>query len=389
MAVSSSSAMVSSFQAVNQSLGALGSFKRTASQAQLPGAGASILAGNFEQMTFSVKIATTHTGQGTFSTYAQPSFEDMYIETYAQPSFEDMYIENRDEYRSNCTTPQLPLLRIPELAYTYEDSPWCSSSSGSTYSTQSDGSRISFGVPRIRSQSQVTVPQDWPSKFEPHLSPHIAKATPLESYSPSIEPNRIEEDTRSILGSRQQFDVPKWGGTYDLKQTQTVNNPICDSQITSATSNTAIGGKEMMKIHNLVSDSPTFPCLIASCPSPCRKFLGRKAQIGHYELFHPALLLRCEFEDCNENGGAFIAESDRDEHYNSYHWRTSNERPPIIETQKDVREPGDFRCENESNSTDISHLKEHASPEGEIKEDVKIKIEDSTVDSEAHNIQNL
>jgi hypothetical protein len=110
MEVSSSSTVASSFQAVNQSLGALGSFKRTASQAQLPEAGTSILAGNFEQMTFSVEIAPGHTGQDTFSTHSQPSFEDMYI-------------ENRDEYRSNCGTPQLPILRIPELAYTYEDSP--------------------------------------------------------------------------------------------------------------------------------------------------------------------------------------------------------------------------------------------------------------------------
>jgi hypothetical protein len=210
---------------------------------------------------------------------------------------------------------------------------------------------------------------------------------PQEPCSPSIEPNRIGEDTRSILASRQQFDVPKWVGTYDLKQTQTENNPLYDSQIISATSNIAIGGKEMMKIQNLVSDLPTFPCLIASCPSPCRKFLSRKAQIGHYELFHPALLLRCEFEDCNEYGGAFIAESDRDEHYNSHHRRTI-ERAHITETQKDVGKHGESRRENEPHSTDISHQKEHLSPECEVKE-VKIKIENSTVDSEAYKIQRL
>jgi hypothetical protein len=374
MAVSSSSAMASSFQAVNQSLGALGSFKRTASQAQLPGAGTSILAGNFEQMIFSVKIATSHTGQGTFSTHPQPSFEDMNI-------------ENKDESQSNYATLQLPLLSIPELEYTYEDSPWCSSASDSTYSTQSDGPRIScFGVPRIRSQSQVTVPQDWPSKFEPQLSPHIAKAMLQESCSPSIKPIRIEEDTGSIPAFRQQFDVPKWVGSYDLKQTQTENNPLCDSQITSATSNIAIGGKEMMKIQNLISDWSTFPCLIASCPSPGRIFLSRKAQIGHYELFHPALLLRCEFEDCNEHGGAFVAESDRDEHYNSHHRRTHLERPHITETQKDIRKPGEFRRESEPDSTDTSHQKEHVSPECEVKE-VKIKTEKSTDDSEAYKIQ--
>jgi hypothetical protein len=337
----------------------------------LPGAGTSILAGNFEQMIFSVKIATSHTGQGTFSTHSQPNFEDMNI-------------ENKDEYGSNYATLQLPLLSIPELEYTYEDSPWCSSASDSTYSTQSDGPRIScFGVPRIRSQSQVTVPQDSPSKFEPDLSPHIAKAMPQESCSPSIEPIRIEEDTSSIPVFRQQFDVPMGVSTYDLKRTQTENNPVCDSQITSATSNIAIGGKEMMKIQNLISDSPTFPCLIASCPSPGRKFPSRKAQIGHYELFHPALLLLCEFEDCSEHGGAFISESDRDEHYNSHHLRTPIERPHITEIQKDVRKPPEFRHENEPDSTDTSRQKEHVSPKCEV----KIKIDNSTVGSEAYKIQ--
>jgi len=49
-------------------------------------------------------------------------------------------------FTSYTTTPQLPLLKIPEdytpgLSYTREDSSWCSSASDSTYSTQSDGLR--------------------------------------------------------------------------------------------------------------------------------------------------------------------------------------------------------------------------------------------------------
>lgn len=59
----------------------------------------------------------------------------------SQPGFGDFYIESAD------ASPILPLLRIPEetytpaLSYTQDNSPWCSSSSDSTYSTQSDGSR--------------------------------------------------------------------------------------------------------------------------------------------------------------------------------------------------------------------------------------------------------
>jgi hypothetical protein len=57
------------------------------------------------------------------------------------------------------------------------------------------------------------------------------------------------------------------------------------------------------------------------------------------------------------------------------------------ELPNDVWEPGELRRKNEP--SDISHQKELVSPECKIKEIIKIKIEDSTVDSEVYKIQSL
>lgn len=127
------------------------------------------------------------------------------------------------------------------------------------------------------------------------------------------------------------------------------------------------------------------------CPSPNPRFLSRKAQIGHYELYHSALLLRCEFEDCNGHAGAFIEESDREKHYNSHHLRASIERPERARTPRPGYECRERNRENETSCTDgpIGQQKgQHVFQECEMKEVLKIKIEESS-DSEGCKIQGV
>jgi hypothetical protein len=106
-------------------------------------------------------------------------------------SFDDPYSEGQSSTFSHYTTatPQLPLLRIPEDNWnpglSYTNSPWCSSASDSTYSTQSDSSR---GAPhwahRGRSLSVATLP-DWPVPTATHWPSHAITATHQDLRSPA------------------------------------------------------------------------------------------------------------------------------------------------------------------------------------------------------------
>jgi hypothetical protein len=150
-------------------------------------------------------------------------------------------IASRDSLASMICTPKptiltslITLLRMPchscefrkrriYLAYTQENSPWCSSASDSNYSTQSDGSRTGRQWSlRARSASVHTVP-DWPTNTA-QFSPHNIIGTPqdlrngqfdsiLEQYETPYTSPRM---TPSSL-SRHLLDVPSsnsFGGYY-------------------------------------------------------------------------------------------------------------------------------------------------------------------------------
>jgi hypothetical protein len=93
--------------------------------------------------TFTGENITEMPNQNNFSRPAPSGFEDMNFEGGAQ--------------FLNYITTQLPLLRIPEetyipsSSYTQDNSPWCSSTSDSTFSNHSDGSRNGRHWPRGRS----------------------------------------------------------------------------------------------------------------------------------------------------------------------------------------------------------------------------------------------
>ena len=213
---SSSNTITSSFPAVNYSAGPGFSNKRSAGQAQLPetdsyepaspGSGPRA-PGNYNQMA----------SQSNFSGGAPSQFDGVYRGG------------GNGHFSSYSTTPQLPLLRIPEeiytpgLSHTQDNSPWCSSASDSTYSTQSDGPRNNpQWSQRGRSASIATIP-DWPGTTT-HWSPNASSATPQDLRSPAFESMLDHFDTpymspRMTPPSRGHhlLDVPgpgAFGGIY-------------------------------------------------------------------------------------------------------------------------------------------------------------------------------
>ncbi|KAK0116697.1 hypothetical protein ONS96_012549 [Cadophora gregata f. sp. sojae] len=221
--------ITSSFQAVNFSP-ASGN-KRSATQAQLPdsdgypstspGPSTSRTTGSFDRMP----------DQSNFSSDVQQVFGDAFGEG------------GTSQFTNYTTAPQqplLPLLRIPEENWipglSYNNSPWCSSASDSTYSTQSDCSRNGpHLIPRDRSQSIATLP-DWPLSAGTHWSPHGLSTTPQEIRSPGYDAvlERYETHTpfasprmNSPISSRGQLlDVPNSYGnffmeTHPLQELQT------------------------------------------------------------------------------------------------------------------------------------------------------------------------
>jgi len=141
----------------------------------------------------------------------------------AQPLFEEAYSEGGSGHFSGyATTPHLPLLRIPEETWvpglSYNNSPWCSSASDSTYSAQSDSSR-KYG----RSGSIATLP-DWSATgAAPHWSPHPMSGTPQDLRSPPFDPMLEQYDasyvsprmTPPLSARSHHLDVPTaYGGVF-------------------------------------------------------------------------------------------------------------------------------------------------------------------------------
>jgi hypothetical protein len=207
------------------------SHKRTASEADLPGASpysavspaTSRPPPSYDHMSnnFPTSSGPDLTNQGS---YGRP----------AQQEFERMYSEASNTNFTNYNTPHaLPLLRIPEetyipsLSYTQDNSPWCSSASDSTYSTQSEGSRNGrHWSHRARSASINTAP-DWSAAI-PQYSPHGIIGTPQDLRGPQFDALLDQYETPYTsprmtppTSTRQLLDVPNAFGGYYMESVGT------------------------------------------------------------------------------------------------------------------------------------------------------------------------
>ncbi|KUJ15696.1 uncharacterized protein LY89DRAFT_93349 [Mollisia scopiformis] len=170
LTASSYNTITGSFQAINFQ-GSAG-HKRTAGQAQLPDADSYPVS--------SPGVGPSNRQPGGFGN--QMSNQN----TFGASGLDEPYVEGGMNYT---TTPQLPLLRIPEDSWypglSYSNSPWCSSASSSTYSTQSDGSHTGpqLSYTRGRSLSAATLP-DWPAPAAAPYWTHGMTSTPQDIRSP-------------------------------------------------------------------------------------------------------------------------------------------------------------------------------------------------------------
>ncbi|KAL2073702.1 hypothetical protein VTL71DRAFT_11028 [Oculimacula yallundae] len=258
MTAASFNTITSSFQAVNFSPSS--GHKRSASQAQLPDPEA---------------YPGTSTGpsrqSGSFDTLSNGSN----FTTNLQQAFGDPFIESGTAQFSNYTTtpqqPPLPLLRIPEENWipglSYNNSPWCSSASDSTYSARSEL------FPRDRSHSVATL-ADWPLSAGTHWSPHGLSTTPQEIRSPAGFDSGMERFESPFASPRmsspslsrgQLLDVPS---TYPSFYMDTVGTPTLPTYISkplaqhfpaspSRATNPGLdihgGKKDLVESHNLGS----------------------------------------------------------------------------------------------------------------------------------------
>lgn len=180
LTASSYSTITSSFQAVNFQ-GSAGS-KRTASQAHLP-----------ESDSYPVSSPGAGPSNRPSGSYDHQMTDQNSFGASGQSGFDEPYVEGGMNYT---TTPQLPLLRIPEDNWipglSYNNSPWCSSASSSNYSTQSDGSRTGPQLyNRGRSLSVATLP-DWSTSAAAPYWSHGMNNTPQDTRSPGFVDSILE-----------------------------------------------------------------------------------------------------------------------------------------------------------------------------------------------------
>lgn len=223
MTTTSVGTVVPNFQPVNYLPGSSvpSSNKRSASQAQLqePDSYTPASPGNSRQ-----SVSYDQINPGNFSRNITDLPNQNNFSRNAS-AFDEMNFESGDaQFPNYTTTPQLPLLRIPEesyipsLSYTQDNSPWCSSASDSTYSSYSEGSRNGRPWPRGRSGSLA----DWPVSGGPaQWSPHGIATTPQDLRSPPFDPSILDQyetpytSPRMTPPSRSQLlDVPNSYGGY-------------------------------------------------------------------------------------------------------------------------------------------------------------------------------
>ena len=215
MTASTFNNITTSFQEVNFSPDPGPSHKRSASQAQL------------QEEPYHLRSSVPGPS-GPLSSYDQLPDQSNFNGT-AQQDFGEVYSEGGNSQFTNyaSATPHLPLLSIPELSYTHENSPWCSSASDSTYSTQSEGPR----GPRLwnqslrgRSASIATLP-DWQAQLWPS---HGVNTTPQDLQSPSFDSFMDQYEAPSFASERTtpssirgHLDVPNSFGGYYIESVGT------------------------------------------------------------------------------------------------------------------------------------------------------------------------
>jgi len=251
MTATSFGTVVPNFPPVNYSPGSSAqSHKRSASQAQLPESDSYVApspGSNRQSVGFDQMTSGTFSGRNITEMPNQTNFSRP-----APSGFEDMNFEGGDaQFPNYTTTPQLPLLRIPEetyipsLSYTQDNSPWCSSASDSTFSNHSDGSRNGRHWPRGRSGSLA----DWPVSAGPtQWSPHGITTTPQDLRSSPFDTSILEQYETPYTSPRmtpsssrnQLLDVPNSYGVYSYMESvgtpalSTYSKPI--AQLFSASS---------------------------------------------------------------------------------------------------------------------------------------------------------
>ncbi|TAQ83741.1 hypothetical protein B7494_g7943 [Chlorociboria aeruginascens] len=296
MTASSFNITTSNFQPVNFSSPGP-SNQQSASRAQLPetdscpsmspGASSSRPPVDYDQMTsnFSIGTATDIADHAHFTGPSQDGFQDMYVGG------------GNSQYANYYTTSHvLPLLRIPEdsympgLSYTQDNSPWCSSASDSTYSTQSDGSRNGrHWSHRARSASIATVP-DWVAPAP--WSPHGISSTPQDLRSPPFDSIMEQYETQpsprmtSPNASRQLLDVPNTFGGYYMESVgtpalSTYNKPLSQmsSALPSPVSDTRLAGIDRRPKSLLDSQQLGTLTIGTSLTPPCQ---AQHVQLGDY-----------------------------------------------------------------------------------------------------------
>lgn len=145
-----------------------------------------------------------------------------------------IYPEPTSSNFTNYNTPHvLPLLRIPEetyipsLSYTQDNSPWCSSASDSTYSTQSEGSRNGRHWSRRARSASINTAPDWSATI-PQYSPHGMVGTPQDLRGPQFDSMLEQYETPYTsprmtppASTRQLLDVPNSFGGYYMESVGT------------------------------------------------------------------------------------------------------------------------------------------------------------------------
>jgi hypothetical protein len=249
------STITSSFEVVNFSPVAGSSNKRSASEARLsnsePYSPASPSSGttarpptsfhhHITSSPFQSNSETDLTNGDPFARVSQQDFGGMYFEANS-PSFPNFSGSH-----------SLPLLQIPEggyvpgLSHTQDNSPWCSSASDSTYSTQSEGSRNGpLWAMRGRAHS-ITNTADWSGPVgAAHWSSHPMSTTPQDirsspAFESMLEPYETPYSSPRMTpptSTRQLLDVPNTFGGYYMESVgtpalPTYNKPM--AQIFSA-----------------------------------------------------------------------------------------------------------------------------------------------------------
>jgi hypothetical protein len=232
------STITSSFPAVNFSPVTGNSLKRSATEAQLPGAGSYSPASpslgttarppaSFDQITSSPYQSNNETNLVNGDHFARAS----------QHGYGGMYFEaNSPSFPNFSSSHSLPLLRIPEetyvpgLSHTQENSPWCSSASDSTYSTQSEGSRNGRLWARGGRAHSITTTADWSTPVgAAQWSPHPMSTTPQDIRSPPAFDSMLEHYETPYssprmtppTSTRQLLDVPNTFGGYYMESVGT------------------------------------------------------------------------------------------------------------------------------------------------------------------------